>query len=1129
MQTVARNALLIASEASLLLQKLTRRTRPYSQLQDAWPAVSASCQDEAQQTHAEVADALRMVAMVGVFRSRGHLAAKLDPLGRAPRGPFLAEAAERCTASGLIECGLPALLDGYCAGWPPARKAAYVAEQLSLQGTLDPTRRVYVGGALTAGEPGGRALWVPHELLEHLQAAYCSTLAVELDHLTSLEEQEWLARAVEARAQRPLPAQQQLGILRALLRTDMFERFLADRFPHSKRFGVEGCEALLPGLLAMAEHCASHGVQRLEVGMAHRGRLSVIHGLLGAPPGSLFAQMDNSQNEHHVGDVKYHLGRSATLEFPPVEQGQRPPRLRVSIAPNPSHLESIGPVVLGMVRAEQARLRDTSRTRVAGLLIHGDAAFPGLGIVAETLQLANVPGFTTGGTLHMVVNNQVGFTTEPADGRSSAHATDLAKAIGAPVLHVNADDPEAVVEACRIAADWRARFHKDVVVDLVGYRRHGHNEQDSPHAGLPLTYARVAAHPRVLTLYSERLVHEGALAPAQLDAWHEEVGSEFEREFAAAGAGKYAESVEAWLPTSWQGDALHALRDAGKGDPEPRQEPTGLPLVTLQWVGRSMCTVPGGFATHPDIDKLLAARRRMVAGEDSRVDFGMAEALALGTLALHRGRRPGGCEFGSDVGEQAGLPTEVVPGLLGLDPDAEERAAASMGLNYGAYAVRLSGQDSERGTFNHRTAVLYDQRTGARRLSLAHMQPGMQEAVEVWNSPLSEAAVLGFEYGFSLGAAGMSLVIWEAQFGDFANNAQAIIDQYVAAAEERWGQRSGLVLMLPHGYEGQGPDHSSARIERFLQLMNDDADHLPGHVPAQRREAAAVFAALARRHGGQLSREQTVALLASVGLGEGGEHVELLWSEMGLAPDAHITQDNWERLMVQYMRRNAERQANMFVVAASTPAQLFHALRRQMNRPFLKPLVLMTPKYLHHHRPATSTLHDMTSGTFFNRVIDDGKVSDNTRHRSRHPVTGELFLLPPDRIRRIVLCAGQFYYRLSNARRAGRIRDVVLVRLEQLAPFPHDLVMKVVSQYGNAELVWCQEEPKNMGAYRYVQPRLETAMRELSMAAFGVPPRALHYIGRTAAASAATASNAIHLEETKEIVDAALRGGRLCP
>ncbi|KAK9810028.1 hypothetical protein WJX72_003602 [[Myrmecia] bisecta] len=1054
----------------------------------------------------EVADTLKVAALVQTFRSRGHLAAQLDPLGRVRYGPWLSETG---SATRWGDPGLTDLLQGYDVNASADAKACWAAKQLGLKGPTDGARLFCLDGIHPGGNPGNQEFWTLPEVIERMRDAYCGTLSVELDHLATREQQQWMAARIET--PRKLPDHHRLAILRNLIHADAFEDFLADKFPTSKRFGVEGCEALLPGMAALVERCAEHGIQRMEVGMPHRGRLNVLCNILGKSPGALYGEMEGRQSQFHVGDVKYHLGQSASLTFPRNGDAGGAAEIRLSIAPNPSHLEAVDPVVLGMVRAEQTRLADTQRSRVMGLLIHGDAAFAGLGIVTECLQLSNVPGFTTGGTIHLIINNQVGFTTAPSDGRSSPHPTDVAKTIGAPILHANADDPEAVVHACVIAADWRAHFKRDCVVDIVGFRRHGHNELDDPLATLPLTYRLVDNHPASVDQYAAKLQQCGVTMPEAVKACQAEAQQWLQSEYDLFEDGKYEQSPQDWLTSSWQGDAL-------------------------QWVGSSICRVPEGFHVHPAVQRMLDSRRRMVQDENSRVDWAMAEALAFGTLMLHRGVRPPQASAPA-LAASAALDqhpthdgdTRQVPALtLGTSTLGEAAVTLSKtdpqaGLNLGHYGIRLTGQDVERGTFDQRHSVLYDQQTGRRLVALNHIKHGSQDRVEVWNSPLNEAAVLGFEYGYSLGCARSALVLWEAQFGDFANNAQVIIDQFVAAGEERWGQQSGLVLMLPHGYDGQGPDHSSARLERFLSLANDDADHLPGHSPAARRQINATFDALARNHGGRLDRHQTLELLQRTGA-DGGvnrEVAETIWTEMGLAQDAHITQNVWQGLMVQYIRRNAERQANMFVVNATTPAQLFHALRRQMNRPFLKPLILLTPKWLLHHRPCTSALKDLVTGTFFNRVIDDGKASDNTRHLGRSPETGAPYLLPPEHIRRVILCSGQIYYKLSHARRARKIRDIVMVRLEQIAPFPHDLVIKAVTQYVHAEVLWCQEEPKNMGAWLYVKPRMDTAMREL-FAVAGMAPRRLRYVGRPAAASPATASTGIHQDETKEVVDLAL-------
>eukprot|EP00879_Flechtneria_rotunda_P026265 GHRR01027996.1.p1 GENE.GHRR01027996.1~~GHRR01027996.1.p1 ORF type:complete len:602 (+),score=191.82 GHRR01027996.1:1647-3452(+) len=587
-----------------------------------------------------------------------------------------------------------------------------------------------------------------------MSATYCGSLAVEYRHLQQQDEVSWMEERFEAR--RPLTPAQKRQVLRWLLAAHGFEQFLSRKFPASKRFGLEGCEALLPGLLALVEAGAAQGLKKVEVAAAHRGRLSLLVNLLGKPLGALCSEMEGKQSDFRVGDVKYHLGQSGVIRVGP----ERTP-VHVSIAPNPSHLEAVSPVVLGLVRAEQAALHRSNAVnsqaaawaQVMPLQIHGDAAFAGLGVVLESLQLVDVPGFTVGGSVHVIINNQVGFTTLPRHGRSSPHPSDVAKVIGAPVLHANADDPEAVVAAMQMAADWRARWHKDVVVDIVGYRRNGHNELDDPRATLPLTYQLVENHPTVLEIYSRQLQAEGVMSGCELSRWRSSWTAAAEEQWVAASEGKYKETAAQFLVSTWQGNALASVSRSGSQSPEEdyRQEPTGLPLTTLQRVGQAICTLPEGFNCHQDVATLLVARRDMVAHADSRVDWAMAEALAVGTLLLHRDP----------------IPDTPHPFL-----DNPAAAPLGWGLNRGHYDVRISGQDCERGTFGQRHAVLWDQKTAQRLVLLSSVKPGAQDVVEVWNSPLNEAAVLGFEYGYSLGARDRSLVVWEAQFGDFANNAQ---------------------------------------------------------------------------------------------------------------------------------------------------------------------------------------------------------------------------------------------------------------------------------------------------------------------------------------------------------------------
>ncbi|GBG61860.1 hypothetical protein CBR_g23813 [Chara braunii] len=646
-----------------------------------------------------------------------------------------------------------------------------------------------------------------------------------------------------------------------------------------------------------------------------------------------------------------------------------------------------------------------------GVLLHGDAAFSGLGLPAEVMQLSNLPEYTTGGTIHLIINNQIGFTTDPKLARSSPHPSDVAKGVGAPIFHVNGDDPQAVCQACELAVEYRQRFLSDVVVDIVCYRRHGHNEQDDPSVTMPLTYKKIATHPTTLQIYSQQLLQKGLASAEMIKNWTNGVEKTFEAEYEEAG--KYETSLEEWLSTNWQGDAL------GTSTPHRYILPTGVPFETLYEVGRAVSRVPEGFNLHPDVELLLKNRAKMIE-TGKGVDWAMAEALAFGSLMM------------------------VANPELGQTPET-----------YPHYYVRLSGQDCERGTFNQRHAVLYDQKTSRRYVPLNNIAKERQATFLICNSSLSEAAILGFEYGFSLGNED-ALVLWEAQFGDFANNAQSIIDNFIASGEDKWMTPTALVMLLPHGYDGQGPEHSSARLERFLQLSNDDPDHLPGLTPQHQAEIEAGFSAADRDGKGYLLKEDLMRLLETM-KGIDHDRAKELLHEKELDGSQKIEREQWVGLMVEWMRRNAERDHNMR---------------------FAKPLVVMSPKFLLHHSACRSKLADFDVGTYFRRVIVDGDKGDNLRHLAAT-------LVPREDIRRVILCSGK-------------------------------------------------EEPKNMGAWAYVQPRVATAQRELfhkkhvsysrpgspSVARAGLPVR---YIGRSPSASTATGSSEIHQEETKAIISAALR------
>jgi 2-oxoglutarate dehydrogenase E1 component len=670
---------------------------------------------------------------------------------------------------------------------------------------------------------------------------------------------------------------------------------------------------------------------------------------MGKPFAALFSEFQgNPANPADVqgsGDVKYHLGTSTDRDF----DGKV---VHLSLTSNPSHLEAVNPVVLGKVRAKQRQRQDTSRDQVVGLLMHGDAAFAGQGLVAESLELSELKGYRSGGTIHVVVNNQIGFTTSPAQARSSPYPSDVAKIIQAPIFHVNGDDPEAVVHVARIATEFRHRFKKDVVVDMFCYRRHGHNETDEPAFTQPIMYRAIADHPTTRQVYAKRLVAEGVVTEGEAEAMVSDFTTFLDTQFEAAK--NYRPNKADWLEGAWSGLKV-ASGDLRRGE-------TAVPMELLDEVGKAITTVPDGFNINRKIARQLEAKRRAFeAGEG--VDWASAEALAFGTL----------CAEGT--------------------------------------FVRLSGQDSGRGTFSQRHAVLVDQETEDKYVPVNHVREG-QAPFEVIDSPLSEAAVLGFEYGYSL-ADPHALVLWEAQFGDFVNGAQVIIDQFISSGEAKWLRMSGLVMLLPHGYEGQGPEHSSARLERFLQLCGED---------------------------------------------------------------------------------------NLQVCNLTTAANYFHALRRQMRRDFRKPLVIMTPKSLLRSHDAASKLAEMGPGTYFRRTIDETDP-----------------LVPDDKVNRVVLCSGKVYYDLRQARRERKIRDVAIVRLEQLHPFPAKALADSIGKYRSADVVWCQEEPQNMGAWTFLDRRIEQVLVGLD----GKAKRA-RYVGRPEAAATATGLLKRHNAEQAKLVDEAL-------
>ncbi len=777
------------------------------------------------------------------------------------------------------------------------------------------------------------------KIIDLLEETYCGHIGVEYIHIQDQERRRWIQQRIEpVRNKPPFLRDQKLRVLGELIEADGFENFLHTRYQGKKRFGLDGGESLIPMLDELAEFGPEHGVKEYTLAMPHRGRLNVLVNILRKTYDQVFTEFEESWTDDFLeggGDVKYHRGFSGDFT---TQDGHN---IRIRLSPNPSHLEFVNSVVLGRARAKQRIRKDTSREQCVPILIHGDASFPGQGIVAECLNMMKLDGYTVGGSLHIVVNNQIGFTTVPKDAHSGRYCTDIAKMVDAPIFHVNGDDPEACVFAARLAIAYRQAFKNDVVIDLWCYRRHGHNEGDEPTFTQPLMYKKIKEHKPVVQIYARKLIDEGEITQEEFDRLCSESRQAMDEAQARSREKPVPSNIGAFRSV-WSG-----LKEKYSDDPVE----TGVQRETLAKVADALGTVPEGFSPHKRLAKLIKARRDGVAN-DRPLDWAMGELLAYGTL------------------------------LLEGDP------------------IRLTGQDVERGTFSHRHAVLFDQNTGADYMPLEHIGPD-QARFCVHNSPLTESACLGFEYGYSLGHPHM-LVIREAQFGDFANGAQVIFDQFIASAEGKWRRYSGLTVLLPHGYEGQGPDHSSARIERFLSLCADD---------------------------------------------------------------------------------------NIQVVNPTTPAQMFHVLRRQMKRNFRKPLIVMTPKSLLRHPQAVSRVEKLVSARFYH-VLDDPSVVNSLK------------------IRRLLLCSGKVYYDLIAHRdKAGR-DDVAVVRIEQLYPFRIKSIEPILDRYGSAkEIVWVQEEPKNMGAYRHV----ESIMGEqLDIE--------LPYIGREASASPAVASHKMHLQQQERIM-----------
>merc|ERR1719187_3081729 len=780
----------------------------------------------------------------------------------------------------------------------------------------------------------------------------------------------WLKKRFETPDIMNFTVEEKRRLLARLSRSTEFENFLSKKWPGEKRFGLEGVEMLIPAMKQVIDKSTELGVESVVMGMPHRGRLNVLANVCRKPLEQILTQFAGLEAaDEGSGDVKYHLGTY-------IERLNRATNknIRLSVVANPSHLEAVNPVVEGKTRAEQFYRGDTEGKKAMSILLHGDAAFAGQGVVYETLHLSELPAYTTRGTVHIVANNQIGFTTDPRYSRSSPYCTDVGRVVNAPIFHVNADDPEAVMLVCNIAAEWRATWHKDVVIDLVGYRRHGHNEIDEPMFTQPLMYTLIKKHSNLLDKYSEKLINEGTVTREEVDA----VIDKYERicEDAYKKAGEETQTYHKhWLDSPWSGFF--------EGKDPMKMAATGVHEDTLVHIGTRFSQGPPNapdFKIHRAMERILKARMDMV--ENRTIDWALAEAMAFGSL-----------------------------------------------LQEGIH-VRLSGQDVERGTFSHRHHVLHHQTVDQSTYNaLSNLYPD-QAPYSVCNSSLSEYAILGFELGYSMTNPN-ALVIWEAQFGDFSNTAQCIIDQFIASGQTKWVRQSGLVMLLPHGMEGMGPEHSSCRPERFLQMCADDPEYFPP-----------------------------------------------LEDEFEIKQLSHI---------------------NMIVANCSKPGNFFHLLRRQICLPFRKSLIVSTPKSLLRHPECRSTFDDIKLGTNFQRMLlDEGPASQNKAA-----------------VKKVIFCTGKVYFDLAKCRRAAGLEDKIAIHtMEQISPFPFDIVKTVTDEYSNAELVWCQEEHKNQGAWTYVQPRFQTAL--------GGYNRMVSYVGREVAPSPATGSKAQHKKEFTAFTDAAM-------
>ena len=859
---------------------------------------------------AATTDSIRAIMLIRAFRINGHLLAKLDPLN-------------------LQEGDVHPELNPKTYGFKDD----------------DWDRPIFIDNVL------GMESATLRQIMEIVKETYCGSIGIEFMHVQDPAQKAWIQERIESiRNTTEFTKRGKKAIYERLVGAETFEQFLHKKYAGTKRFGLDGSESVVPAIEQILKRGSQLGMKEVVIAMAHRGRLNLLYNILNKPFRAIISEfLGNQANPEEAGgsgDVKYHMGASADREF----DGNN---VHLSLQPNPSHLEVVAPVVIGRVRAKQNQHNDTNdRSSVLGIVLHGDAAFAGQGVVAETFDFSGLRGYRTGGTIHIVVNNQIGFTTSPNYSRSSPYCTDVAKMVMAPIMHINGDDPEAVIHASRIATEFRQKFACDVVLDIISYRRYGHNEGDEPAFTQPIMYKKIGSHDSISTIYGKKLVKEGILTDQEAKDEVDNHNKFLEKEF-QAGA-NYKPNKADWLEGQW------ANLRAAHGD--DRRGETSVSTNDLKLIGNAITTIPENIQVNKKLARIVEARKKAIdTGEG--IDWSTAEHLAFGSLLLE------------------------------------------------GHPVRLSGQDSCRGTFSQRHAVFVDQVKEERYTPLNNIKEN-QENFEVIDSPLSEASVLGFEYGYSL-TEPTALVMWEAQFGDFANGAQVIVDQFISSGEAKWLRMSGLVMLLPHGYEGQGPEHSSARLERYLQLCGED---------------------------------------------------------------------------------------NMQVLNCSTPANYFHALRRQLKRDFRKPLIIMTPKSLLRNKMCVSKLSDMAEQTAFRRVIKDPDIN-----------------LKDKNIKKVVICSGKVFYSLYEEREKRKLENVKILRLEQIYPFPHRTLKEELSKTPDAEVVWCQEEPKNMGSWFFVDRKIEDVL--MSYKGKFLRPT---YVGREEAASPATGSLSRHNKEQADLVNEAL-------